>query len=118
MRVAESSAEGKSIYAHDPTGKASHAYLSLVEGVLKMSNHSAGKIKIAGYNDLFGESIEHNEKIIEVPLTDLYSFKLDQNMLISILNVNKKKDLKLAFSMRKLLDFSMIIIQKKLKKLL
>jgi ParB family chromosome partitioning protein len=40
-----------------------------------MSNHSAGKIKIAGYNDLFGERMEHNEKIIEVPLTDLYSFK-------------------------------------------
>lgn len=35
VRVAESSAEGKSIYAHDPMGKASHAYLSLVEEVLK-----------------------------------------------------------------------------------
>ncbi len=35
VRVAESSAEGKSIYAHDPMGKASHAYLRLVEEVLK-----------------------------------------------------------------------------------
>jgi ParB family transcriptional regulator, chromosome partitioning protein len=40
-----------------------------------MSNHSADKIKIAGYNDLFGVSMEQDEKIIEVSVIDLYSFK-------------------------------------------
>lgn len=35
VRVAECSAEGKSIYDHDPKGKASRAYISLVEEVIK-----------------------------------------------------------------------------------
>ncbi|MGB8455108.1 MAG: ParB/RepB/Spo0J family partition protein [Anaerocolumna sp.] len=54
-----------------------------------MSNHSAGKIKIAGYNDLFGESMENNEKIIEVPLTDLYSFKNHPFHIINDFDMSK-----------------------------
>ena len=35
VRAAETSAEGKSIFAHDPEGKIAHAYESLVKEVLE-----------------------------------------------------------------------------------
>ena len=35
VRVAESSAEGKSIYEHDPNGKAAQAYIQFTKEVLE-----------------------------------------------------------------------------------
>ncbi len=41
IQAAEISAEGKSIYAHDPTGKAAEAYRSLTKEVLGLEKQRA-----------------------------------------------------------------------------
>ena len=41
IRAAEISAEGKSIYAHDPTGKVAEAYRSLTKEVLGLEKQRA-----------------------------------------------------------------------------
>lgn len=55
-----------------------------------MSRHSASKIEIAGFNDLFGQNIEKGESIIDVPLHDLYTFK---NHPFNILNDSEMEQL-------------------------
>ena len=50
VRAAETSAEGKSIYIHDPKGKVARSYEELTEEVCRHLNRKGGKI----YNRLFG----------------------------------------------------------------
>lgn len=40
-----------------------------------MNNRSASKIKLAGFDDLFGFNDENEDKVIEVPISMLHSFK-------------------------------------------
>ncbi len=41
---------------------------------INKGKHSASKIKLAGFDDLFGESSAEGMKIIEIPLSDLYKY--------------------------------------------
>lgn len=40
-----------------------------------MSNRSASKIEIVGFDDLFGINMEPEEGVVEVPLSQLYAFR-------------------------------------------
>ena len=54
VKMAECSAEGKSIYEHDPNGKAAQAYMQFTKEVLRMEkSRSAQKIKLSSYEDIF-----------------------------------------------------------------
>ena len=78
VRAKEISAEGKSIYAHDPNGKVAEGYKNLTKEVLKLES-SAKKIELASVDDLFSteesRQDEQLEKIQEIPLSELHPFK-------------------------------------------
>ena len=52
VRAKEISAEGKSIFAHDPGGKVAEGYKNLTKEVLNLKS-SAKKIELASVDDLF-----------------------------------------------------------------
>ena len=73
VRAAEISAEGISIFEHDPKGKVACAYKSLTEEVW-MKGRSASKIKLTSYDELLGGGEETND-IQQVSLEHLHSFE-------------------------------------------
>ena len=78
VRAKEISAEGKSIYAHDPNGKVAEGYKNLTKEVLKLEKQRE-KIELASVDDLFSteesRQDEQLEKIQEIPLSELHPFK-------------------------------------------
>ena len=81
VRAAEISAEGVSIYQHDPNGKVASAYQSLTGGGAWQMNKagSAAKVKLNSFDDLFGAgyaSRHRIEQVQEIPaLSELHEFK-------------------------------------------
>ena len=79
VRAKEISAEGKSIYAHDPNGKVAEGYKNLTKEVLKLEKQREKKIELASVDDLFSteesRQDEQLEKIQEIPLSELHPFK-------------------------------------------
>ena len=78
VRAKEISAEGKSIFAHDPSGKVAEGYKNLTKEVLKLEKQRE-KIELASVDDLFsteeGRQDAKLEKIQELPLSELHPFK-------------------------------------------
>ena len=78
VRAKEISAEGKSIFAHDPGGKVAEGYKNLTKEVLKLEKQRE-KIELASVDDLFsteeGRQDAKLEKIQEIPLSELHPFK-------------------------------------------
>ena len=78
VRAKEISAEGKSIFAHDPSGKVAEGYKNLTKEVLKLEKQRE-KIELASVDDLFSteesRQDEQLEKIQEIPLSELHPFK-------------------------------------------
>lgn len=76
VRAAETTAEGKSIYLHDPKGIVAEGYRHLTGEVLADENKSAEKIKLTSYDDLFGTKDNSVEGIYTtVALSQLHPFK-------------------------------------------
>ena len=78
VRAKEISAEGKSIFAHDPNGKVAESYKNLTKEVLKLES-SAKKVELASVDDLFSteesRADAQREKVLEIPLSELHPFK-------------------------------------------
>ena len=78
VRAKEISAEGKSIFVHDPGGKVAEGYRNLTKEVLKLEKQRE-KIELASVDDLFsteeGRQDAKLEKIQEIPLSELHPFK-------------------------------------------
>ena len=78
VRAKEISAEGKSIFAHDPNGKVAEGYKNLTKEVINLKS-SAKKVELAPYDDLFSTEESRQdaklEKIQEIPLSELHPFK-------------------------------------------
>ena len=78
VRAKETSAEGKSIFAHDPGGKVAEAYKNLTREVIKLES-SAKKVELASVDDLFSteesRADAQREKVLEIPLSELHPFK-------------------------------------------
>ena len=78
VRAKEISAEGKSIFAHDPGGKVAEGYRNLTKEVLKLEKQRE-KIELASVDDLFsteeGRQDAKLEKIQEIPLSELHPFR-------------------------------------------
>ena len=76
VRAAETTAEGKSIYLHDPKGIVAEGYHYLTGRCWMMKSKSAEKIKLTSYDDLFGSSeVTAEEKIVSVPIRLFHTFK-------------------------------------------
>lgn len=77
VQAKEISAEGKSIYAHDPEGKVV-AYKNLTKEVLKLEKQREN-VKLASVDDLFSteesRAVASREKVVEIPLSELHPFK-------------------------------------------
>ena len=74
VRAAETTAEGKSIYLHDPKGIVAEGYHYLRCWMMK--SKSAEKIKLTSYDDLFGSSeVTAGEKVVSVPIRLFHTFK-------------------------------------------
>jgi len=77
VRAAEISADGRSIFAHDPKGKVAEAYRELKKEVLKIEKQRQ-KHNLNSYDDIFSteETREDakREKIMDTPLSELYPF--------------------------------------------
>ena len=75
VRAAEISAEGISIFEHDPKGKVSGCILADdTGGAFGMKGRSASKIKLTSYDELLGGGEETND-IQQVSLEHLHSFE-------------------------------------------
>ena len=78
VRAKEISAEGKSIFAHDPNGKVAEGYKNLTQEVMKLEKQRE-KVELASVDDLFsteeGRQDAKLEKIQEIPLSELHPFK-------------------------------------------
>ena len=78
VRAKEISAEGKSIFAHDPGGKVAEAYKNLTKEVLKLEKQRE-KVELASVDDLFSteesRADAQREKVLEIPLSELHPFK-------------------------------------------
>ena len=78
VRAKEISAEGKSIYAHNPEDKVAAAYKNLTKEVLKLES-IAKNVKLASVDDLFtteeSRADASREKVVEIPLSELHPFK-------------------------------------------
>lgn len=78
VRAEEISAEGKSIFSHDPKGKVSEAYKILTKEVLK-DGEKGINISLKGYDDIFSteetRTDEKLEKVQNIPLSELHPFK-------------------------------------------
>lgn len=82
VRAAETSAEGVSIFKHDPRGKLRRRIRSSQRRCLQMNkSNSASKIKMKSFDDLFGtnENLEqanaNGGEIREIPLASLHTFR-------------------------------------------
>ena len=79
VRAAEISAEGISIFKHDPKGKVADAYWQMTQEVLlDEESRSASKIKLTSYDELLsGEevTVTITKNIVQVPIEQLHSFK-------------------------------------------
>ena len=65
VRAAETTAEGKSIYLHDPKGIVAEEYRHLTGRCLQMKSKSAEKIKLTSYDELFGAEENNVEENIQ-----------------------------------------------------
>ena len=78
VRAKEISAEGKSIFAHDPNGKVAEGYKNLTQEVIKLEKQRK-KVELAPYDDLFSTEESRQdaklEKVREIPLSELHPFK-------------------------------------------
>ena len=75
VRAAETSAEGKSIFTHDPKGKVAEAYRTLTKEVLH-SAKSGANISLSSYDDIFStEECRQTEQIQQIPIAELHPFK-------------------------------------------
>ena len=78
VRAKETSAEGKSIFAHDPNGKVAEAYQNLTREVIKLEKQRE-KVELASVDDLFSteesRADAQREKVMEIPLSELHPFK-------------------------------------------
>ena len=78
VRAKETSAEGKSIFAHDPGGKVAEGYRNLTKEVLKLEKQRE-KVELASVDDLFSteesRADAQREKVMEIPLSELHPFK-------------------------------------------
>ena len=78
VRAKEISAEGKSIFAHDPNGKVAEGYKNLTKEVLKLEKQRE-KVELASVDDLFSteesRADAQREKVLEIPLSELHPFK-------------------------------------------
>ena len=78
VRAKEISAEGKSIFVHDPGGKVAEGYRNLTKEVLKLEKQRE-KVELASVDDLFSteesRADAQREKVVEIPLSELHPFK-------------------------------------------
>lgn len=78
VRAEEISAEGTSIFKHDPKGKVADAYRVLTKEVLSNAE-KGGNISLSSYDDIFqtDQSREEaqQERVQEIPLSELHPFK-------------------------------------------
>ena len=78
VRAKEISAEGKSIFAHDPNGKVAEGYKNLTKEVIKLEKQRE-KSRAGSIDDLFSTEESRQdaklEKIQEIPLSELHPFK-------------------------------------------
>ena len=78
VRAEEISAEGKSIFAHDPKGKVSDAYRTLTKEVLSDAKKGAN-VSLSSYDEIFSteetRSQDNLEKIQNLPLAELHPFQ-------------------------------------------
>lgn len=77
VQAKEISAEGKSIYAHDPEGKVAAAYKNLTKEVLKLEKQREN-VKLASVDEPFSTeescAVANREKVVEIPLSELHPF--------------------------------------------
>ena len=78
VRAEEISAEGTSIFKHDPKGKVAEAYKILTKEVLNNAEKSAN-ISLKGYDDIFStdqsRAEAQQERVQEIPLSELHPFE-------------------------------------------
>ena len=78
VRAKETSAEGRSIFAHDPGGKVAEGYANLTKEVLKLEKQRE-KVELASVDDLFSTEESRadagREKVVEISLSELHPFK-------------------------------------------
>ena len=78
VRAEEISAEGHSIFQHDPKGKVADAYRVLTKEVLTMQKKGAN-ISLKGYDDIFStdqsRAEAQQERVQEIPLSELHPFE-------------------------------------------
>lgn len=78
VRAKEISAEGKSIFAHDPGGKVAESYKNLTQEVTKLEKQRE-KVELASVDDLFSteesRADAQRERVLEIPLSELHPFK-------------------------------------------
>ena len=78
VRAEEISAEGASIFKHDPKGKVADAYRVLTKEVLKNAEKRR-KHQLEGYDDIFStdqsRAEAQQERVQEIPLSELHPFE-------------------------------------------
>lgn len=78
VRAEEISAEGTSIFKHDPKGKVAEAYKILTKEVLNNAEKGAN-ISLKGYDDIFStdqsRAEAQQERVQEIPLSELHPFE-------------------------------------------
>ncbi len=78
VRAEEISAEGHSIFQHDPKGKVADAYRVLTKEVLNNAEKRR-KHQLEGYDDIFStdqsRAEAQQERVQEIPLSELHPFK-------------------------------------------
>ena len=78
VRAEEISAEGASIFKHDPKGKVADAYRVLTKEVLNNAEKGAN-ISLKGYDDIFStdqsRAEAQQERVQEIPLSELHPFE-------------------------------------------
>ena len=79
VRAEEISAEGTSIFKHDPKGKVADAYRVLTKGGASQCRKKTENISLSSYDDIFqtDQSREEaqQERVQEIPLSELHPFK-------------------------------------------
>ena len=77
VRAEEISAEGTSIFKHDPKGKVAEAYKILTKEVLMQKK--GANISLKGYDDIFSTDQSRaeakQERVQEIPLSELHPFE-------------------------------------------
>ena len=73
VRAAETSAEGRSIYAHDSKGKVAEGLPGTDEGGAAKCRKNGANISLTSYDDIFStEESRQTEQIQQIPIAELH----------------------------------------------